>query len=195
MVGPRRVFKRDRAAQVAIADAVIALIVLTIASAVIYSAVSGAVSSRSDARQRADLKTVALESSSLPLEAAYPVATFTEVPLGTQHKLINLTGEALFLTIFELECRSNTTGEHFNLSGLLGTIKELYEGALEGRSYAVHAYMTSPSGPTELLFSSEVKDGQDTTHDLADIPNPRIVTQKVLTGLTGDVLVDLYLWR
>jgi hypothetical protein len=195
MVSPRRVFKRDRAAQVAIADAVIALIVLTIASAVIYSAVSGAVSSRSDARQRADLKTVALESSSLPLEAAYPVATFTEVPSGTQHKLINLTGEALFLTYFELESRSNTTGEHFNLSGLLGPIKELYEGALEGRSYAVHAYMTDSSGAAELLFSSEVKDGQDTIHDLADIPNPRIVTEKVLTGLTGDVLVDLYLWR
>ena len=194
MVRPKNRFRRDRAAQVAIADAVIALIVLTIASAVIYSAVSGAVSSRSESRQRADLKTVALESSSLPLEATYPLATFTEVPSGVQHRFVNLTGEELISTIFELKARSNKTGELFNLSGLLGPIKELYEGALEGRSYAVHAYATGGSG-TDLLFSPEFKDGQDTIRDVSDIPNPRIVTQKILPGLEGDVTVDMYLWR
>ena len=195
MVGPRNGLKYDRAAQVAIADAVIALIVLTIASAVIYSAVSGAVSSRSESRQRADLKIVALESSSLPLEATYPAASFTEGPSGAQHSLVNLTGEELFLTIFELKARSNSTGLLFNLSGLIGPVKELYEGALEGRAYAVRAYATGPSGATDLLFSSEVKDGQDSIRGVSDIPNPRIVTQKVLFGLEGDVMVDLYLWR
>ena|GEM_PF-6927669 len=160
---------------------------LSIASAVIYSSVSGAVTSRSQSRQRVDLKTVALESSGLPLEAAYPSATFTEVPSGAQHRLINYTGEELFSTFFELKSRTNTTGERFNLSGLIGAVKELYDVALEGRSYAVHAYVT---GGTDLLFSS-----QDTVKVLADIPNPRIVTQKVLPGLESDVTVDLYLWK
>jgi hypothetical protein len=183
--------KRDRTAQTALADAVIALIVLTIASAVIYSSVSGAVTSASASRQRANIKTVALESSGLPLEATYPEATFSEIPSGKMHRLINLTGEELLMTFFELEARSNKTGEQYDLSGILGPIKELYEGALEGRSYAVYSYTSS----SRLLFSSEIENGQDSAHDVSDIPNPRIVTQKVLPGLEGDVTVDLYIWK
>jgi hypothetical protein len=191
MVGHNHRLKRDRTAQTALADAVIALIVLTIASAVIYSSVSGAVTSASASRQRANIKTVALESSGLPLEATYHVVTFSEIPSGTQHRFVNLTGEEILIMFFELEARSNKTGEQYNLSGLVGPIKELYKGALEGRSYAVHAY----SSGYDLLFSSEIKNGQDTIHEVSDIPNPRIVTQKVLSGLESDVTVDLYLWK
>ena len=193
MVGSRRCLRKDPCAQTAIADAVIALIVLSIASAVIYSSVSGAVSSRSQSRQRADLKTVALESSGLPLEASSPLATFTEEPSGSQHVLHNLTGEELFSMYFELKDSSNATGTVLNISGLLGPIKELYAAALDGRSYAVHAYATGKG--TEVLFSSELKDGHDSIQSVTDIPNPRIVTQKVLPGLDWDVTVELYLWK
>jgi hypothetical protein len=191
MVGPRQGLRRDRTAQTALADAVIALIVLSIASAVIYSSVAGAVTERSQSRQRANLKSVALECAGLPLEATYPIATFIEVTSGISHSLVNLTGEELLVTIFELKANSNSTGEKYNLSGLIGPLKELYEGAFEGRSYAVHAYASG----SDLLFSSEITNGQDTVHDLSDIPNPRIVTQKVLPGLENDVTVELYLWK
>jgi hypothetical protein len=195
MVRSVRSFCRARSAQTAIADAVIALIVLTMASAVLYSAVSSAVSTRSEARQRADLKATALQASGLPLEATFPKVTYKNLSSGKEQTLVNLTGEDIITTILELQAISDKTGHSYDLSSLGNALRDLYQWALEGRSYAVHAHGTVLGRSVSMLFSSEAKDGQDPIRANDDIPNPRVVTQRTIHSGEGTIAVDLYLWK
>ena len=195
MVRRVRSFRRARSAQTAIADAVIALIVLTMASAVLYSAVSSAVTTRSEARQRADLKATAMQASGLPLEATFPKVTFNNLSSGKEQTLVNLTGEDIITTLLELQSISDRTGHSYDLSGLKNALRDLYQWALEGRSYAVHAHGTVLGRSVSMLFSSEVRDGHDTIGVTDDIPNPRVVTQRTIHGGEGTIAVDLYLWK
>jgi len=182
----------NSSAQTAIADAVIALIILSIASTVLYAAVSGTVASRSAARQRGDLKAVALQAAGLPLEAAYPNASFKELSSGKVHVLPNLTGEDILRTIFELRASTNGTG--YDLAGLETALKALYGWALEGRSYAVNIEGTLNGVHLTMLFSSG-NDGQGAIKTTDDIPNPRVVVQRTVHDAEGNISVDLYLWR
>jgi hypothetical protein len=187
-----RAFGRDGSAQTAIADAIIALIILTIASTVIYAAVSGTVVSRSDARQRANLRAVAMQAAGLPLEASYPNVSFQELPSGRDHVMQNLTGEDILRTLFELRASSNGTG--YELAGLENALKALYRWALEGRSYAVNIEGTINGVHLSMLFSSGT-DGQGAIGSTDDIPNPRVVVQRTVHDAEGNIVVDLYLWR
>jgi hypothetical protein len=189
-----RAFGRDGSAQTAIADAIIALIILTIASTVIYAAVSGTVVSRSDARQRANLRAVAMQAAGLPLEASYPNVSFQELPSGRDHVLLNITGEGILRTLFELQASSNGTGKGYEVTGLENALKALYRWALEGRSYAVNIEGTINGVHLSMLFSSGT-DGQGAIKSTNDIPNPRVVVQRTVHDAEGNIVVDLYLWR
>jgi hypothetical protein len=195
MVRSVRSFRGARSAQTAIADAVIALIVLTMASAVLYSAVSSAVTTRSEARQRANLKATAMQASGLPLEATFPKVTYKNLSSGKEQTLVNLTGEDLLTTYLELQAISDRTGDGYDLSGLGTAIRDLYQWALEGRSYAVHAHGTVLGRSVTMLFSSDAKNGQDPIGTTDDIPNPRVVTLRTVHGGGGTFDVELYLWK
>jgi hypothetical protein len=187
-----RRFGSDRSGQTAMADAVMALIILLIASGILYSAVAGAVTSSSEARQRADLKVTALETGAMPLEASIPVAVFTNLSSGEVHTLVNITGADLVLTLFKLDLHSRRTSDSYDVSELIEGIEELYNLVLEGRRYAVHMFSDVEGHHIDLFFAS----GQGTSvTSTGDIPHPRVVTEQTLTQHTMDVTVHLYLWK
>lgn len=177
----------------ALADAVLALVLLTVASTVMYSTVAGVISSGSDARQRVELKETALEAGGMPLEASSPRASFVNLSSGEVIDLTNVTGEELIVAYLELLLHSNTTDDSYDLSGLLATLEALYGTALRGRDFAVFAHCRW-SGMDMTIFMSRATGGTEPS-TVEDVPHPRVVTQKVIFHRRGDVTVDLYIWR
>jgi hypothetical protein len=176
------------------ADAVMALIILLIASGILYSAVAGSVTSGSEARQRADLRATAHTTSSMPLEASLPAVSFTNLSSGEVHTLVNASGSDIVLALFELDLHSKRSGaiDLYDTAGLVEGIEELYRLVLDGRGYSVHIFSDVDGHHLDLFFASG---GTSTVTSTGDVPHPRVVTEQILTQPSMEVHVHLYLWR
>jgi len=188
-----RRLSKDRSGQTAMADAVMTLVILMVASVVLYSAVAGAVSSRSEAVQRADLRAAAMGAGSMPMEASVPSVNFTNLSSGEVHWVHNITGGDMILTYFELGAIDTSGEERYDRDHLVKNIKDLYQMALLGRGYAVLVYCDlQDGGHMDLFFTSE--DG-NTVSSPGEVPHPRVVTRQSIYHPTMDVNIDLYIWK